>query len=71
LIRQAMAAMAETSCDGAVAAALVPSVGRSLWTGAELMFAEELVKNLQCLSRNSAFFYVFHIGISYIRPLSI
>ncbi len=66
-----MAATAETSCDGAVAAALVPGVGRSLWTGAELVFAEELEKNLQCSSRNLAFFYVFRIGISYIRPLSI
>ncbi len=57
-----MAATAETSCDRAVAAALVLSVGQSLWTGAELVFAEELEKNLQCSSRNSAFLYVFLFG---------
>jgi hypothetical protein len=42
LIRQAIAATAETSCDGAVAAALVPGVGQSSWAGARLVFAEEL-----------------------------
>jgi hypothetical protein len=44
LIQQAIAATAETSCDGVVTAALVLGGGRSLWAGARLVFAKELEK---------------------------
>ncbi len=62
--------MAEKSCDGAVAAALVPSGGRSSWAGVRLLFTEELEKIY--FVRDSAFvmyyysaifFGSFHIGI--------
>ncbi len=42
MIRKAITATAETSCDGAVAAALVLGGWRSSWAGVELVFAEEL-----------------------------
>ncbi len=59
MIRQAIAATAETSCNGAVAAALVLGGGRSLWTGARLVFAEELEKNLFLVSLFGLFVLLF------------
>ncbi len=46
MIRQAIAATAESCCDGAVAAALLLCGRAALWAGAESVFAEELDQNL-------------------------
>ncbi len=46
MIRQAIAATAESCCDGAVAAALFLCSRTALWAGAESVFAEELDQNL-------------------------
>ncbi len=46
VIRQAIAATAESCCDGAVAAALFLCGRAALWAGAESVFAEELDQNL-------------------------
>ncbi len=59
MIRQAIAATAESCCDGAVAAALVLCGREALWAGAESVFAEELDQNLYpCLFSNSARFRI-------------
>ncbi len=71
LIRQAIAATAETSCDGAVAAALVLSGGRSSWTGARLVFAEELEKNLFFFVSSFGLFLCVIIWLCFLAPFHI
>ncbi len=61
MIRQAIAATAESCCDGAVAAALVLCSRAALRAGAESVFAEELEQKLfSCI-----FSYLF--GLFYVR----
>jgi hypothetical protein len=56
VIWQAIAATAESCCDGAVAAVLFLCGRAALWAGAESVLAEELDQNLYLCIVNSARF---------------